>query len=290
MPFSSDAERWSAVLRRDRRADGIFYYSVTTTGVYGRPSCPARVARRENVRFFSSRQDAENAGFRPCRRCRPGESSPHDQYAAAIAKACRLVREAERVPNLYELADAAGFSRFHFHRVFKALTGVTPNAYVVAQRAERLREELANADTVTEAIYRAGFNSNGHFYAVSSEILGMSPTAFRCGGSGVSIRFAVADCSVGAVLAAVADKGVCAVLSGERGAELVAELERRFPNAHLVGGDGGLLALITTAVADVDLPALGLALPDAVRAESFRQRLWHRLSEVVSAPAQLAAG
>ena len=230
-PFSSDDDRWAAVVRRDRRADGIFYYSVRTTGVYCRPGCAARRARRENVRFHATRQEAEAAGFRPCKRCRPHERALAERQAAAVAKACRLIETAEEMPNLDALAEAAGMSRFHFHRVFTTTTGVTPKAYAAAHRARRVRDELSRRPTVTDAIYGAGFNSNGRFYATSSEVLGMTPTDFRAGGAGPSIRFAVGECSLGSILVAATDKGVCAILLGDEPEPLVRDLQDRFPRA-----------------------------------------------------------
>ena len=231
-PFSNDDDRWAAVVSRDRSADGLFYYSVRTTGVYCRPGCAARLARRENVRFHASPDEAERAGFRPCLRCRPNEPGLAKQRAAAVAKACRLIETAEEIPSLGALAAATGMSRFHFHRVFKTITGVTPKAYAAAQRARRVREELPWNATVTEAIYGAGFNSNGRFYATSAEVLGMTPTAFRAGGPGTSIRFAVGECSLGSILVAATDKGVCAILLGDDPDRLVRDLQDRFPKAH----------------------------------------------------------
>jgi len=195
--FSSDPGRWTAVVRRDRRADGVFYYSVRTTGVYCRPSCAARLARRENVRFHATCADAERAGFRPCKRCRPDSPGLVEARAEAVARACRLIETAEEVPSLDALADAAGLSRFHFHRVFKTTAGLTPKAYAAAHRARRVRDELSRSDSVTDAIYGAGFNSSGRFYATASEVLGMTPTDFRAGGDGAAIRFAVGECSLG---------------------------------------------------------------------------------------------
>ena len=201
-PSPGDDARWNAVQRRDHAADGTFVYSVRTTGVYCRPSCAARLPRRENVAFHQTSADAERAGFRPCKRCRPNEPARADRQAAAVATACRLIEEAEEVPSLDVLAQAADMSRFHFHRVFKSVTGVTPKAYAEAHRGNRVREELAARDTVTQAIYGAGFNSGSRFYAASSGLLGMTPTQFRAGGSGNVIRFAVGECSLGAVLVA----------------------------------------------------------------------------------------
>src|SRR5262245_19475885 len=205
-PAGND-EQWEAVKRRDRSAE--FFYSVLTTGIYCRPSCAARLPRRENVRFHASCAEAERAGFRPCKRCRPNEAALAERQAAAVAKACRMIEEAEEMPSLDALAAGAGMSRFHFHRVFKAQTGVTPKAYANAHRAERVRDELTHSDTVTQAIYGAGFNSNGRFYATSTDMLGMTPSEFRAGGNGTAITFAVGECSLGAILVAATHKGVC---------------------------------------------------------------------------------
>src|SRR5262245_65475064 len=208
--FDDDA-RWKAVERRDRAADGTFVYSVRTTGVYCRPSCAARRPRRQNVAFHKTCADAERAGFRPCKRCRPNEPALAEAHAAAVVRACRLIEEAEEVPSLDALARAAGMSRFHFHRVFKAVTGGTPKAYAAAHRGRRVREELASRGTVTEAIYGAGFHSNSRFYAAAPGLLRLTPTQFRNGGSGNVIRFAVGECSLGAIIVAATDKGVCAI-------------------------------------------------------------------------------
>src|SRR5262245_58632737 len=175
--FDDDA-RWKAVKRRDRAADGAFVCAVRTTGVYCRPSCAARLPRRENVEFHATCAAAERAGFRPCRRCRPNEHAPAERLASAIAKACRMIEPAEEVPSLDTLAAAAGLSRFHFHRLFKRVTGVTPKAYAQAHRSRLVRDELGRSETVTQAIYGAGFNSSGRFYETSSDLLGMTPTAF----------------------------------------------------------------------------------------------------------------
>jgi AraC family transcriptional regulator, regulatory protein of adaptative response / methylated-DNA-[protein]-cysteine methyltransferase len=278
--FSTDADRWAAVVRRDRNADGRFYYSVRTTGVYCRPACAARRARRENVRFHSTPAQAEQAGFRPCRRCRPNEPGLAQQWAAAVARACRLIETAEAMPDLETMAGAAGMSRFHFHRVFKTVTGLTPKAYAAAQRTRRVRQELTRNATVTEAIYGAGFNSNGRFYATSSEVLGMTPTVFRSGGPGASIRFAVGECSLGSILVAATEKGVCAILLGDDPGALVRELQDRFPRAQLVGGDAGFERLVARVVGFVEEPALGLDLPLDVRGTAFQQRVWQALRAI----------
>jgi AraC family transcriptional regulator of adaptative response/methylated-DNA-[protein]-cysteine methyltransferase len=280
--FATSDARWDAVRRRDRAADGAFYYSVLTTGVYCRPSCAARLPRRANVAFHATCQEAEAAGFRPCKRCRPDEGPLAERYASIVADACRLIEEAEEAPSLDALARSAGMNRFHFHRVFKAVTGVTPKAYADARRAARVRDELAQAATVTEAIYGAGFNSSGRFYAASSDLLGMTPSAFRAGGDGASIRFAVGECSLGSILVAATDKGICAIQFGDDPDVLVRDLQDRFPKALLVGGDAGFERLVAAVVGLVEEPGHGLDLPLDVRGTAFQQRVWRALRAIPS--------
>ena len=275
--FSHDADRWQAVIGRDRRADGRFYYSVATTGVYCRPSCGARLPRRENVAFHVSTGDAEKAGFRPCKRCRPDET---DRQAAAVARACRLIEQAETPPSLAELASAVGVSPFHFHRVFKAATGVTPKAYADADRARRVRAALDKSETVTEAIYDAGFNSNGRFYAAAPGRLGMTPTRFRTGGGGETVRFAIGQTSLGAILVAATDKGIVAIQFADDPDTLLRDLQDRFPKARLIGGDAEFERLVARVVGSVENPSAGFDLPLDVRGTAFQQRVWQALREI----------
>src|SRR5260370_13126593 len=227
---------WSAVERRDRAADSTFVYSVRTTGVYCRPSCAARLPRRDNVAFYKTCADAERAGFRPCKRCRPNAPALVDVHAGAVARACRLIEEAEEAPSLDTLARAAGMSRFHFHRVFKAVTGVTPKAYAAGHPGKRVREQLSAGETVTQAIHCAGFNSNGRFYAAAPGLLGMTPTQFRSGGGGHVTRFAGGGCSLGAVLVAATTKGGLAIRVGDGPEALVCAPPDRLPQAARLGG------------------------------------------------------
>jgi AraC family transcriptional regulator, regulatory protein of adaptative response / methylated-DNA-[protein]-cysteine methyltransferase len=169
----TDEEKWRAVMTKDPKADGKFYYSVKTTGVYCLPSCPARSALRRNIAFHDTPEDAEKAGFRPCKRCWPKGPSKTAVHESAVARACRLIETADKEPTLDELAKQARISSYYFHRVFKALTGVTPKEYAMAHRTQRMRHELRKSNSVTEAIYDAGFHSNGRFYAKSTETLGM---------------------------------------------------------------------------------------------------------------------
>jgi AraC family transcriptional regulator of adaptative response/methylated-DNA-[protein]-cysteine methyltransferase len=275
--YATDAERWRAVVGRDRAADGSFYYSVATTGVYCRPSCGARLARRENVAFHATTEAAETAGFRACKRCKPDQA---DAQAVAVAEACRLIEASDSAPNLTTLADAAGLSPFHFHRVFKAATGVTPKAYADAVRARRARAALGDAATVTEAIYDAGFNSSGRFYAESTPRLGMTPTRFRKGGTGETLRFAVGESAIGAVLVAATDKGIAAIQFGDDPDMLVRGLQDQFPNARLVGGDESFEDLVARVVAGVENPAAGWDLPLDIRGTAFQQRVWQALRDI----------
>lgn len=279
---ANDDKRWAAVVRRDRTADGTFYYSVHTTGIYCRPSCASRRPRRENVAFHPTCAAAERAGFRPCKRCRPNEAAFADRQASIVTKACRLIEEADEMPSLDALAAAAGMSRFHFHRIFKANTGVTPKAYADAHRTQRVRGELARSGTITAAIYDAGFNSNSRFYATSWQRLGMTATEFRDGGKHATIRFAVGECSLGSILVAASDKGVCAIELGDDPVPLVRDLQDRFPKAKLVGGDARFEQLVAKVVGFVEAPAQGLDLPLDVRGTAFQHRVWQALREIPS--------
>jgi AraC family transcriptional regulator of adaptative response/methylated-DNA-[protein]-cysteine methyltransferase len=268
------------VVARDAGADGAFYYSVKTTGVYCRPSCGARRANPRNVRFHRTREEAERAGFRPCKRCRPAEPPLAKRHAALVAEACRAIEAAESGPGLAALARRAGLSVHHFHRVFKAVTGLTPKGYADAHRSGRVREGLRRSATVTEAIYGAGFNSGGRFYAQSERILGMTPTEYRAGGPAADVRFAIGECSLGSILVAASAKGVCAILLGDEPEVLLRELQDRFPRATLRGGDGAFEETVAKVVGFVEAPALGLELPLDVRGTAFQQRVWRALREV----------
>jgi AraC family transcriptional regulator of adaptative response/methylated-DNA-[protein]-cysteine methyltransferase len=272
--------RWAAVLARDAGQDGRFFFSVKTTGVYCRPSCPARHARPENVAFHASCDAAEQAGFRPCRRCKPRLASLHDTRAATVARICRQIAATPEIPSLDTLARSAGMSRYHFHRIFKATTGLTPRAYALAHRARRVRGALRRAGTVTSAILDAGFNSGGRFYASSNELLGMRPREFRAGGANTEIRFAIGDCSLGSILVAGSSKGICAILLGDDPEALLRDLQDRFPRAQLVGGDARFERRVAQVVSFVDAPAVGLKLPLDVRGTAFQQRVWQALRRI----------
>jgi AraC family transcriptional regulator, regulatory protein of adaptative response / methylated-DNA-[protein]-cysteine methyltransferase len=272
--------RWARVLARDPAADGQFFYSVRTTGVYCRPSCAARHARPENVAFHLTPADAERAGFRPCQRCQPDQAPRAERQTAKIVELCRLLEAAEQVPSLAELATHAGLSIAHLHRLFKASTGLTPRAYAAAQRARRVRTALQSGSTVTQAIYDAGYNSSGRFYEQANQLLGMTPTTYRGGGLNTDVRFAVGECSLGSLLVAASERGVCAILLGDDPEALVRDLQDRFPRARLLGGDAGFEQVVAQVVSLVEAPGRGLALPLDVRGTAFQQRVWQALREI----------
>jgi AraC family transcriptional regulator of adaptative response/methylated-DNA-[protein]-cysteine methyltransferase len=269
-----DTEKaWQAFTRRDRKFDGRFVIGVLTTGIYCRPSCAARQPRRENVRFFANGCEARTAGLRACKRCRPDEVARDE---AAVLAAIDEIKSSEGLPQLAELAQAVGYSPTHFQRVFTRATGLSPAAYARALREERAREALASGGSVTEAIYEAGFEAASRFYDSMEGKLGMAPSAWVSGGAGVTIRWAVVESSLGPMLVAATDKGVCRLSFG-RGRE---ELERLFPNAGLVEGGEEFAALVQRVVAAVDDPASGRDIPVDVRGTAFQERVWQELRKI----------
>ena len=278
--FATDDERWRAVSNRDPASDGVFIYSVKTTGVYCRPTCPSRLAKRENVRFHATCAEAERAGFRACKRCQPAGASAAERQVEVVARACRMIEAAEQAPALEELATTLGLSAAHFHRLFKAQTGVTPKAYASAQRASRVRQELASGQPVTRALYRAGYASNGAFHASSQKVLGMQPKAVRAGGRGETIRFAIGQCWLGSILVAATEKGICAILLGDDPEELIRDLQNRFRRAELIGGDAKFEKLVARVVGFVEQPAKASKLPLDIRGTAFQQQVWQALLKI----------
>ncbi len=270
--FIDDEARWRAVLRRDRRADGAFCYSVLTTGVYSRPSCGSRHAHRVNTVFFPHPAAAERAGFRPCRRCRPDRAET-DAHTDAVVRSSRLMEAPGPAPSLGELAVVTGFSKFHFHRIFTSLTGVTPKTYAAACRADRLRRAIPRARTIMDAIYEAGFNSSGNFYALAQNLLGMSPATFKNSGRGVRIHYAFAECDLGQLLIGATPTGVCSVLFGPDPEFLLRRLRTHFAESELTaagpGFDGRLAATLRGAAA----LAQGRNIPWDIRSRALAERL-----------------
>jgi len=280
--FSTDEQRWNALVSRDTAADGAFVYSVKTTGVYCRPVCPARLARRENIQFHATAAGAQGKGFRPCKRCRPDAASFIQHHRIAVTKACALIEDSIDAPDLSTLAASAGMSPSHLHRIFRALTGLTPKAYTVAHRSQRARRELTDSKTVTAAIFSSGFNSSARFYSNTSKVLGMTPTAFRAGGAGETLRFALGECSLGHLLVAASDVGICDISLGDDAPELLLGFQKRFPHAALVGDDKNFESTVAQVIAFVEHPAAGLNLPLAIQGTAFQQRVWKLLREIPS--------
>ena len=271
--------RWAAVVARDAAADGAFVYSVASTGVFCKPSCASRRARPENVRFHADAAAALAAGFRACRRCRPDGATRSEEHAALVARACRRIEQDETLPTLEALARDAGLSPFHFHRVFKRVAGVTPKDYALAQRARRVRDGLPKAASVTAALHDAGYSS-ARFYSDAGDVLGMTPGQFRAGGEKQAIRFAIAQCSLGALLVAQGERGLCALLLGDDPETLLRDLQDRFPRATLSGGDAVFDAVVARVVGFVEAPGLGLDLPLDIRGTAFQQRVWKALRDI----------
>jgi AraC family transcriptional regulator, regulatory protein of adaptative response / methylated-DNA-[protein]-cysteine methyltransferase len=274
-----DDLRWAALVARDKSANDSFY-AVKTTGVYCKPSCPARLPKRENVAFYFSIEQAEDAGFRACKRCKPTQSSSESDAARKIVAACRIIEASEEIPSLTELAQEVGLSQHHFHRVFKSTTGLTPRGYAVAHRANRVRDQLAEKETVTNAIYGAGFGSSSRFYAKAEAMLGMKPSEFRSGASGKEMHFAVGECRLGSILVAASAKGVCAILLGDDPDELVRDLQDRFPRAILVGDVKEFEATVAAVVSFVEAPQSAFNLPLDIQGTSFQQRVWQALRAI----------
>jgi len=264
---------WTAVLARDRRADGRFVTGVLTTGIYCRPSCAARHPKRENVRFFATGPEAAAAGLRACLRCKPDEVS---REAAALKRALRVLDTAETSPSLEELAAAAGYSPFHFHRLFKRATGITPAAYARARRARSMTMSLSTEPTVTEAIYEAGYSGPARFYEDAKERLGMTPSAWRSGGRGETIHWATAETSLGTMLVAATARGICR-LSFEEGEEALC---RHFPNAVIERGGEAMADLVRRTVAAVEAPERPHDLPLDVRGTAFQEAVWRELTRI----------
>ena len=271
--------RWHAVQARDATADDAFFYAVETTGVFCRPSCASRPARPANVSFHRTRESAEAAGFRPCKRCRPDLPTAEQRARSKVAALCHFIETHAGEPTLDELAAQAELSASRTQRLFKSVMGVTPKAYAAALRGRRVRAALADGRPVTEAIYEAGYSSSGRFYAQAQSVLGMTPSQFRDRGADTVIRFAVGQCSLGAVLVAATDRGVCAIELGDDPDALVESLQQRFANAELVGGDVGFEGLVARVIGLVEQPGPH-ALPLDLQGTAFQLEVWAALSRI----------
>lgn len=278
--YETDTARWEAVRTRDAAADGHFFCCVLSTRIYCYPSCAGRPARMENVRFTATREQAMAMGFRACKRCRSELAPRAEREAGLVARACRAIEEAEERLSLDDLAAEAGFSPFHFHRLFRRVTGVTPKAYAAAHRMARVQAGLRGGASVTEAMYDSGFNSSGRFYEAADGMLGMTPSAFKAGGKGETISWATGESTLGCVLVAGTARGICAILIGDVAHELVADLQRRFPRASLMPADAEIAAWVEQVIAYVDQPGNGLGLPLDIRGTAFQRQVWEMLQTI----------
>lgn len=264
---------WAAFERRDRNWDGRVIGAVKTTGIYCKPSCPARRPKREHVEFFADAGSARSAGYRACLRCRPDDIGRDRE---AVAKAVRLIEQAEEVPSLTDLAAVVGYAPHHFQRIFTRDIGVSPAAYARALRVNRVKNALGENGTVTEAIYDAGYSGPSRFYADAKERLGMTPSAWRDGGRGEIIRYVVKDSPLGPLLIAATAQGICRLTFDED--ESV--LKRRFPNATVIPDDGTISAWAEGALTAIEHPAQTPELPIDVRGTAFQEAVWKELRKI----------
>lgn len=278
--FSTEERRWEAIVQRIQQSDGEFFYGVVTTGIYCRPVCSSRKPNRENVRFFDTIQLAEDADFRPCKRCTPGKESTPNTALDAVTQACEFIEEADKEPTLNQLADLVGLSPYHFHRLFKKTLGITPKQYATANRQKRVRSNLQQGATVTDAIYASGYESSSRFYENAASSLGMKPAEFQKRGKGKSIRYGIVQSYLGWVLVAVSDRGVCRIDFDDSPEILEARLAENFSNAELVSDDPTITAIISQAIAFLETPKLGFSLPLDIQGTAFQQRVWSVLQDI----------
>ena len=280
-PSVADDPRWALIVARDKTADGQLWYSVSTTGVYCRPSCPSRTANPKNVQLHDTLESAKATGFRPCKRCNPDGPSIECENAALVAKACRIIEESEEEPSLEDLADAIGRSPSYFHRMFKAATGLTPKEYAAAHRAKKVRQELASGNSVTEAIYDAGFNSSGRFYEKSTDMLGMTPSQYRAGGTNEEIKFAVGQTYSRRDPRRLEQEGRRGDPVGRRPGRARPQPSGSLPEERIsLAAISEYEALVARVVAFVEAPEIGLDLPLDVRGTAFQHRVWRALREI----------
>jgi AraC family transcriptional regulator of adaptative response/methylated-DNA-[protein]-cysteine methyltransferase len=277
---STEDRYWKALVDRDAGFDGQFFYAVKSTGVYCRPGCKSRQPRRENVLFFETAQAAENAGYRPCKRCSPAGKHPDHERSAAIIEACAIIDQADQPPGLQDLAQAVGLSPYYFQRLFKRIVGISPKDYFEEKRAGRMRANLQNGQPISEAIYDSGFGSNSRLYSQAGDILGMAPSVYRKGGDGLRLRFSVVTTHLGWVLVAASERGICAIDFGESPAALEETLARRFPAATITKDDVDFASWVRKVTAFLESPRTGLDLPLDIQGTAFQRRVWQALKSI----------
>ncbi|MGJ3352490.1 bifunctional DNA-binding transcriptional regulator/O6-methylguanine-DNA methyltransferase Ada [Providencia sp. Je.9.19] len=273
----TDEQRWQAIVERNKAADGYFIYGVKTSLIYNHPSVAGRLPNRNNVKFFDNEQQALDEGYRSGKRSRYETSQLTQFYQDKIEQACRYIEQNEMSLKLSELADHVGISRFHFHRLFKSQTGLTPKAYADAFRHKKMRQQLQQKNSITDAIYDVGYSSTSRFYETSTQRLGMTPKNWKAGGDGTKIYFALAVCSLGNVLIAQSPIGVCAIFLGDDPEQLLRDLQDKFPQAELMGGDAEFEQLIAHVIGFIEAPEIGFNMPLDIRGTAFQQRVWQVL-------------
>jgi AraC family transcriptional regulator, regulatory protein of adaptative response / methylated-DNA-[protein]-cysteine methyltransferase len=281
---SQTEARWQAVLQKDSAQDGKFFFAVKTTGIYCRPSCASRIPLRTNVEFFFTTEEARQAGYRACKRCNPDGYSQREMQVQMVLKACRLIEQSEQRIGLEQLAQKMGLSSYHFHRLFKQVTGVTPHDYHKARQVARVGSALRESGSVTDALYDAGFSSSSRFYEKTQSILGMKPTTFKKGGVGELIRYCIHTCALGLVLVAATERGICCIEFGDDTHELSAKLHTLFPNARLEPADKAFHGWLTKLLKHLDKKNKRsrdvLDLPLDVRGTAFQQQVWRALQDI----------
>ncbi|MBC7883703.1 MAG: bifunctional DNA-binding transcriptional regulator/O6-methylguanine-DNA methyltransferase Ada [Anaerolineae bacterium] len=281
-PFSTDALRWNALAQRDPRSEEAFLYGVKTTGIYCRPTCASRLPKPDNVRFFQSTAEAQEAGFRPCKRCQPNATAPQAERVELVTRICKLIETSETERPLSELAAVAGLSQYHFQRLFKEIVGISPKAYGKTQREKRVRDQLQQGTSVTQTIYDAGFGTSSHFYEGATEMLGMAPSQYKTGARNIAIQFAIARSFLGWVMVAATERGICAIDFGDTPEALTAGLKLRFPKAQLREPDLNFSDWVAQVIALIETPKRGLDLPLDIQGTAFQQRVWKALQSIPS--------
>ena len=278
--FKPDESRWNAIVNRDQNADGVFCYAVKTTGVFCRPSCSSRLPNRENVEYFDTCKEAESAGYRPCKKCNPTANTKSEETEQKIIRACRSIEASDTPLKLNDLAKEAKLSPYHFHRLFKKIVGVTPKQYSSSHQSHRFKENLTTTQSVTDAIYTAGYSSSSGAYNKRQDHLAMKPKAYKNGAAGITITYGLAECFLGWVIVAATERGICAIEFSDDPKTLPQQVQSRFPKAQLQKAGSGFVALIKEVVDFIKTPGSNFTIPLDIQGTSFQQQVWNVLRQI----------